>query len=269
MSRRRLELAGAAVEVQATGDVAEEVCAFVLGPRDPGAAHRIIRLEDTATGLRAQAHEDAEVPISTPGQAAAWLGSAIVRQLTAQPVDGLWLHAAAVVDARRAWLIPGISGAGKSTLAAALVHAGLALATDELVALHPDRVTPWLRPPHLKTGSAHVVRPWLDDATPDWARWRGGQLVAPTSLGAVHTGPVAVAGLLCPAWSRSVEPHLASWSAGDATTALLHATFDRDRDPGATLRRLSRLATSVPRRVLHWSAPGDLPRLIAGLERLR
>lgn len=83
----------------------------------------------------------------------------LLRDVTARAIsatgDALLLHAGAVERDGRVVVIAGLSGDGKSTLVAALVRAGFAYLTDELVAIDPGtgRVVKFAKPLDLDDSS--------------------------------------------------------------------------------------------------------------------
>ncbi|HEX2952474.1 MAG TPA: aldolase, partial [Bacillota bacterium] len=70
------------------------------------------------------------------------------------------IHGSALVHQGQAFILTGVTGAGKSTLAAALVHRGCKLLTDDVAAVTFDDIgTPWVQPAYPQQ------KLWQDSAT--------------------------------------------------------------------------------------------------------
>lgn len=172
----------------------------------------------------------------------------------------LCLHAGVVTTPRGLLAVPGYSGLGKTTLTAALVQAGFAYVSDEVLAVdrRTGQVTAFPRP----LGLAGDVWPVLDlpgEPPPDGTE----RLLAPSTFGHIDAEGGRVADIVL---ARRVPGRagleLAS-SRGAAVAALLTRSFNHFRDPAGSFRAavgLVRAATVWDAR--YESAP-ELAKLIA------
>jgi hypothetical protein len=168
--------------------------------------------------------------------AVAYVVWAMNSEVVASAGTRVLLHAAAVASSGAALVVSGAEGSGKSTLAAALVRAGLAYVTDEIVALDETTgaILPYAKPIVLETGS------WLlfeelgppGVSTSDAAQW----LVAPHRLGpvAAATAPSVPRVLVFPSFEPGAACEAEPIARAAAVIALCQQSFNfRARSPGA------------------------------------
>jgi hypothetical protein len=149
----------------------------------------------------------------------------------------LLLHAAAVERSGAALVVSGAEGSGKSTLAAALVRAGLAYVTDEVVAVDATTgaIAPYAKPIVLERGSWPLfdeLGPPPRSANGDADQW----LVAPHRLapGPVATEPSMPRVLIFPSYEPGAACEPEPVDRADAVIAVCTHSFNfRARSPGA------------------------------------
>jgi hypothetical protein len=171
------------------------------------------------------------------------------------------LHGAAVARDGRALALLGPSGAGKSTLAAALIAAGEALVTDDLVAIWPGAPTLAAGPDVISLGDeaarrfAHVGTP-VRTRPSDAKTW-----VRPLLPAAGRTGLGAVI-ILAPFEDGLGGGAVTTLAPREATIALLRNLYGVawiGAPSRADLAACARIAQEVPVRRLH--RPRDLAAL--------
>jgi len=159
------------------------------------------------------------------------------------------LHAAALVDGEnRTLLVPGVSGAGKTTLCGALVRAGLAYMSDEMIGIDPADLTLIGYPKALtvKAGSRALLGADLDFGTfsvGDEAQTRWYVPVGALGDGGVRSTAAAHAVV----FARRVDgarPSLDTVSRAESAVRLLLNTFDLGRFGPEGLELVARLVST-------------------------
>ena len=149
------------------------------------------------------------------------------------------LHAGAVEFDGRVVVVTGESGRGKSTLTAALVRAGGAYLTDELVIIDPEdlRVRPYPKPLDLGRSSLELLELPLDDGMVVDKRH-----VPTIELGDVSSGGRVAAIILLDdedSVAETLEPIV-------ALTELLPNVFGATHEMESSMEALAHLCTSAP-----------------------
>jgi hypothetical protein len=168
--------------------------------------------------------------------AIAYVVWAVNSEVVANAGARVLLHAAAVESSGAALVVSGAEGSGKSTLAAALVRAGLAYVTDEIVAIDETTgaVLPYAKPIVLEPGSW----PLFEELGPphvsgnDAGQW----LVAPHRLGPVAAPAVSSVPrvLVFPSFEPEAACEAEPIARAAAVIALCGQSFNfRARSPGA------------------------------------
>jgi hypothetical protein len=168
--------------------------------------------------------------------AIAYVVWAVNSEVVANAGPRVLFHAAAVESSGAALVVSGAQGSGKSTLAAALVRAGLAYVTDEIVALDETTgaVLPYPKPIVLEPGSWPLFE---EVGAPQAAANDAGQwLVAPHRLGpvATATAPSVPRVLVFPSFEPGAACDAEPIARAAAVIALCGQSFNfRARSPGA------------------------------------
>ena len=184
--------------------------------------------------------------------------------------DTLNLHAAAVADATgNALLLPGVSGAGKTTLCAALVGAGLAYMSDEMIGVEPVDLTLLGYPKGLtvKAGGRDLLGHHVDlrpcsmgDGTE--ARWY-------VPAGALGDGGVRTTSSACAVvFARRLqgaEPSLDAISRPESVLRLLLNTFDLGRFGPGGVELLARLVSQCHCAMATYDEADAVVPLVSGL----
>ena len=164
------------------------------------------------------------------------------------------LHAGAVEFDGRVVVVTGESGRGKSTLTAALVRAGGAYLTDELVIIEPEnlRVRPYPKPLDLDPTSLELLGLPPDDGFVVAKRH-----VAPSELGGISPGGM-LAGVFVLGPDRIT---IEEFGPVQGVTELLPNVFAATHDSPESLEILARISSSVP----IVGIPRNSPRTTAGM----
>lgn len=181
------------------------------------------------------------------------------------------LHATVVVIEGRAVAILGDGGRGKSTLAAAFVHAGHQILTDDLLLIRDvdGTLCGFPGPPRIKL-VADVARRFFPDRAPYSLMNPGAEkLIVPLAQDQWHGGPAPLHGFVV--LNEPDEPvrssHLAWLSGTQSLLELVRSTFNaRIADPERLRRQFlaaHELASRLPVRRLIY------PRTLAALEHVR
>ena len=142
------------------------------------------------------------------------------------------VHAAAAAREGRAVILPAPGGHGKTTTVAALVRGGWEFLTDEVTLISRENglVHPFPRPLSISPGSISLLPGLKDQIPPEPASYRHyDHHVSPDDLrpGCV-SGPVPVALVVFPSYSRGAVTTLTRISRAEALIELLRGTFNRD-----------------------------------------
>jgi hypothetical protein len=171
-----------------------------------------------------------------PALAIAYVVWAMNSEVVAAAGARVLFHAAAVESSGAALVVSGAEGSGKSTLAAALVCAGLAYVTDEIVMLDETTgaIACYAKPLVLEPGSWPLFEEFGPPrvSASDAGQW----LVAPHRLGrvAVSTVPSVPRVLVFPSFEPGAACEAEPIARADAVIALCQQSFNfRARSPGA------------------------------------
>ena len=149
------------------------------------------------------------------------------------------LHAGAVEFDGRVVVVTGESGQGKSTLTAALVRAGGAYLTDELVIIDPEdlRVRPYPKPLDLDPTSLDLL-----ELPPDDGFVVAKRHVAPSELGEISLGGTLAGVFVLGPNQVTIE----EFGPVRGVTELLPNVFAATHDSPESLEILARISSSVP-----------------------
>lgn len=181
------------------------------------------------------------------------------------------LHATVVVVEGAAVAFLGSSGQGKSTLAAAFLHAGHRVLTDDLLVIRDEGelLVGFPGPPRLKLFS-HIAQRFLPGQAasapmnPDTQK-----LIIPLQPAQAHVGPAPIHGFLVldEGEASSTGVHLTELSGRDSVLQLLGSTFNTRLVTPDRLRRqflaARNWATRVPVKRLEY------PRAVSGIDQVR
>jgi hypothetical protein len=172
------------------------------------------------------------------------------RLATTRTSGSVLLHAGAVEFDGRVVVVTGESGRGKSTLTAALVRAGGAYLTDELVIIDPGdlRVRPYPKPLDLDPTSLELLGLPPDDGFVVAKRH-----VAPVELGEISGGGRLAGVVLLGPDRNTIE----EFSPVEGVTELLPNVFATTHDSPDSMEMLAKISLSVPIIALPRSNPGD------------
>lgn len=173
---------------------------------------------------------------------------------TTKTSGSVLLHAGAVEFDGRVVVVTGESGRGKSTLTAALVRAGGAYLTDELVIIEPEnlRVRPYPKPLDLDPTSLELL-----ELPPDDGFVVAKRHVAPGELGGISPGGT-LAGVFVLGPDRIT---IEEFGPVQGVTELLPNVFAATHDSPESLEILARISSSVP----IVGIPRNSPRTTAGM----
>jgi len=153
------------------------------------------------------------------------------REVLAGCVD-VAVHAGVVARRGRVLAVPAASGGGKTTLVAALLRDGWEYVSDEALVLAPGGAVR----PYAKWLSVHA---WTLDrlglAPPPPGRQE--RAVPPSEVGAVATGPLALAHVLLV--ERGPASVLRPAGRAGAAAELLRCSFNHYRDPAGSVARVA------------------------------
>lgn len=173
---------------------------------------------------------------------------------TTRTSGSVLLHAGAVEFDGRVVVVTGESGRGKSTLTAALVRAGGAYLTDELVIIEPEnlRVRPYPKPLDLDPTSLELL-----ELPPDDGFVVAKRHVAPDELGGISPGGT-LAGVFVLGHDRTT---VEEFGPIQGVAELLPNVFAATHDSPESLEILARISSSVP----IVGIPRNSPRTTAGM----
>lgn len=158
---------------------------------------------------------------------------------TTRTSGAVLLHAGAVEFDGRVVVVTGESGRGKSTLTAALVRAGGAYLTDELVIIEPENlwVRPYPKPLDLDPTSLELL-----ELPPDDGFVVAKRHVAPGELGEISLGGTLAGVFVLGPDRMTIE----EFGPVRGVTELLPNVFAATHDSPGSLAMLARISNSVP-----------------------
>jgi len=264
-----LELLGVPVRLETDEDAprrALEVCYARSRRLESPAAPLAGRLEKSGTGYRVAVESRAEREEPDAVAAVRALNHELLQALMARCREHYFVHAAVVVHAGRAIVLPGLSRAGKSTLALALVLEGARYLSDELLCYtRSGRAQPLPR--------ALKIRDECVDAFPELAgRFVGtgeGRFLPFEALPRdVLADPAPVGTIVVPHWDPRASDVPRSLSRGEALLALTASSLNFGAHREVSLDWLADLVSQARTLALEWRDPRAAARaLLAELAR--
>lgn len=249
---RAVTLGGCVIHVEANGDAARRVLAFLYPnagapPRQQHGTAQLAIASNAAGAFDVVRDRVLLYRGREAAEAARVMQGAVTESIAAGCANGLALHAGAVCRGGRALVLPGATGAGKTTLVAHLVDQGADYMTDELsfVPFATDTVHGLPRPLHVKASG----RPFVPAGAARWETLESpvGTLVRPPS-GAVigATQSPTLAGFVFPQFEPLAPVEMEPITAAECGLRLLQSLLNARNLPEHGFASVTLLARRVP-----------------------